>query len=163
MKLSTTVMLLMAAAVSAEQSQDAPVVLEQPVAPVEEVIEEASIVEMAEEPKEVINNEAVEIEAPAKIEEDEVVELEAKTEETNTKEANANANANANETKTDDTPAETTEEGGSGVWGWVLGIGAATLLVGGGYWWKFKRNANEAEGGEQDMYARFIDEETANF
>ena len=55
---------------------------------------------------------------------------------------------------TDATPAE----GGSGAVWWIVGI-LAVVGLGGGFWF-YKKKQDDKEGGETDMYSRFIDQET---
>lgn len=56
-----------------------------------------------------------------------------------------------------DTPAA--EEGGSGVVWWIVGILAVAGLGGGAFYYKKKKDGSN-EGGENDLYTRFIDQET---
>lgn len=59
----------------------------------------------------------------------------------------------------EETPAADASTGGSGAVWWIVGVLAVLGLGGGGYWYK-TRSPSKEEGGEADLYTRFIDEET---
>ena len=87
----------------------------------------------------------------------EVTELAASTDTAKT----ADAAKTADKAKTTDT-AKTTDakaaEGGSGAVWWIVGV-LAVAGLGGGFWY-YKKGQDNKEGGNQDMYCKFIDQET---